>query len=49
MVGQALGATVERTIHSDGIEWRFDIPLEVLDPRVAPNGAEEPAPKEAAQ
>jgi two-component sensor histidine kinase len=49
MVGQALGATVERAIHADGIEWRFDIPLEVLDPRIAPNGTEEPAPKQAAQ
>ena len=49
MVGQALGAVVERQIHPDGIEWRFDIPLEVLDPRIAPNGTEEPAPKEAAQ
>lgn len=48
MVGQALGAQVERQIHPDGIEWRFDIPLEALDPRLSPNG-EEPAPAEAAQ
>lgn len=40
MVGQALGASVERQTHADGIEWRFDIPLEVLDPRLSPHGME---------
>jgi two-component sensor histidine kinase len=43
MVGQALGAQVDREIHADGIEWRFDVPLEVLDPRLSPNGDEQPA------
>jgi two-component sensor histidine kinase len=32
MVGGALGAEVERTLHRDGIEWRFAIPLAALDP-----------------
>ncbi|WP_189424921.1 sensor histidine kinase [Devosia pacifica] len=32
MVGGALGAAVERIIHNDGIEWRFDIPLAALHP-----------------
>ncbi|SMF44113.1 Two-component sensor histidine kinase, contains HisKA and HATPase domains [Tistlia consotensis] len=31
MVGQSLGAEVERRLHGDGIEWRFEIPRENLD------------------
>jgi two-component sensor histidine kinase len=38
MVGGALGAEVVRTLHEDGIEWRFDIPLESLDPDKGPEG-----------
>jgi two-component sensor histidine kinase len=33
MVGGALGADVQRTLHRDGIEWRFAVPLSALDPR----------------
>jgi two-component sensor histidine kinase len=33
MVGGALGAEVQRTLHRDGIEWRFAVPLGALDPR----------------
>lgn len=32
MVGTSLGAEVTRTLHPDGIEWLFLIPLESLDP-----------------
>ncbi|MEO8882909.1 MAG: sensor histidine kinase [Devosia sp.] len=32
MVGSSLGAEFSRTLHADGIEWRFDVPLESLDP-----------------
>lgn len=36
MVGQSLGAEVERICHVNGIEWRFAIPLASLDPDRAP-------------
>ncbi|UJW84407.1 sensor histidine kinase [Devosia sp. SL43] len=36
MVGHSLGAEVERVCHSDGIEWRFAIPLAALDPDHVP-------------
>ncbi|RUT30239.1 histidine kinase [Arsenicitalea aurantiaca] len=39
MVGSALGAEVTRTLHTDGMEWRFDIPIEALDPSHSPHGA----------
>jgi two-component sensor histidine kinase len=32
MVTAALGAKVTRTLHADGIEWRFDIPLARIEP-----------------
>jgi len=32
MVGSSLGAQFSRTLHVDGIEWRFEVPLESLDP-----------------
>jgi len=32
MVARALNAKVERICHEDGIEWRFAIPLEAIDP-----------------
>lgn len=32
MVGRSLGAEVERLCHADGIEWRFLIPLDAIDP-----------------
>lgn len=32
MVAGALKADVERTVHADGIEWVFSIPLEQIDP-----------------
>jgi len=35
MVGGALGANVERVLHADGIEWRFDIPMASLHPDYA--------------
>ncbi|WP_332701043.1 sensor histidine kinase [Devosia sp.] len=41
MVGRALGAEVERVCHDDGIEWRFSIPLQAIDPAYAPAPAEE--------
>jgi two-component sensor histidine kinase len=36
MVGRALGAEVERICHGNGIEWRFSIPLEAIDPAHSP-------------
>ncbi len=36
MVGAALGAEVTRTLHPDGIEWVFDVPLAALDPDRTP-------------
>ena len=41
MVGRALGAEVTRTLHDDGIEWRFAIPNEALDPARDPHGETE--------
>jgi two-component sensor histidine kinase len=43
MVGSALGADVQRMLHADGIEWRFEIPRSSLDPNGTPGGAAEPA------
>ena len=38
MVAGALKADVERTVHDDGIEWVFSIPLDQIDPdRDTPN------------
>ncbi|MBI4045289.1 MAG: hypothetical protein HY371_00575 [Devosia nanyangense] len=37
MVGGSLGAEVTRTLHRDGIEWRFLIPLEALNPNRRPD------------
>ena len=37
MVGGSLGAEVTRTLHRDGIEWRFVIPLEALNPNRRPD------------
>jgi two-component sensor histidine kinase len=42
MVGVALGASVKRTLHEDGIEWDFVVPLQSLDPTGPPEGR--PAP-----
>ena len=36
MVGHSLGAVVERTLHDNGLEWRFSIPLDAIDPEIAP-------------
>ena len=36
MVGHALGADVERTVHGTGMEWRFSVPLDVIDPDHGP-------------
>lgn len=41
MVGHSLGAEVERVCHDDGIEWRFSIPLDAIDPDRAPPPAGE--------
>lgn len=46
MVGQSLGAEVERICHDDGIEWRFVIPLAALDPDATPPKAVEDAADE---
>jgi two-component sensor histidine kinase len=43
MVGRSLGATVERIVHPDGLEWKFAIPLSALDPAKGPEEAEKPA------
>jgi len=32
MVGRSLGAKVERLVHPDGLEWRFELPLASIDP-----------------
>jgi len=37
MVGGSLGAQVTRTMHRDGIEWRFLIPLDALNPNRRPD------------
>lgn len=36
MVGRSLGATVNRTLHKDGIEWEFVIPAGSLDLHAEP-------------
>jgi two-component sensor histidine kinase len=36
MVGASLGAQVARTLHADGIEWDFEIPVTGLDPNKGP-------------
>lgn len=41
MVGGALGAKVERVLHADGMEWRFDIPMSALHPDYAGSAASE--------
>ena len=44
---EALGAEVRRTLHDDGIEWSFSVPVEALDPARDPHGEtdlERPAP-----
>lgn len=38
MVGRSLGAEVTRVVNEDGLEWRFTIPLESLDPSETLNG-----------
>jgi two-component sensor histidine kinase len=40
MIGRSLGATVERIIHDDGLEWRFSIPVAGIDPSQTPEEAE---------
>jgi two-component sensor histidine kinase len=40
MLKGALSATVERTWHSDGLEWRFGIPVERLRPHAAAEGSD---------
>jgi two-component sensor histidine kinase len=35
MVGGALGATVERHQHADGVEWTIEVPMSALDPAFA--------------
>lgn len=39
MVGRALSAEVSSTLHPDGVEWRFDIPLDSLRPDALPDEA----------
>jgi two-component sensor histidine kinase len=39
MVGRSLGATVERTVHPDGLQWTFDIPASAVDPSKGPDEA----------
>ncbi len=36
MVGRSLGANVERVVHPDGLEWRFDVPITAIDPSKGP-------------
>ena len=40
MIGRSLGATVERIVHADGLEWRFSIPTAGIDPSTASEEAE---------
>ena len=42
MVGRSLGAKVERIVHEDGLEWRFEIPTAGIDPSKGPEEAERP-------
>ena len=46
MVGSSLGAEVTHTLHDDGIEWVFDIPLAALDPDRTPE-VEKPEDEDA--
>ena len=39
MVGRSLGATVERLVHPDGLEWRFALPRAAIDPSRGPEEA----------
>ncbi|MEQ1770062.1 MAG: sensor histidine kinase [Devosia sp.] len=39
MVVRSLGAQAERTVHPDGIEWKFTIPLSAIDPSYTPEDA----------
>ena len=39
MVGRSLGAHVERTVHDDGLEWRFAVPISAIDPSKGPEEA----------
>jgi two-component sensor histidine kinase len=39
MVGRSLGAEVQRIVHEDGLEWRFDVPLSAIDPSHGPEEA----------
>jgi two-component sensor histidine kinase len=48
MVGSSLGAEVRRTMHADGIEWDFAIPMQGLDPDRGPLAAEKEAEESAA-
>jgi two-component sensor histidine kinase len=43
MVGRSLGATVERIIHDDGLEWRFAVPISAIDPTKGPEEAADKA------
>jgi two-component sensor histidine kinase len=47
MVGRSLGATVERIVHADGLEWRFSIPAAGIDPGTASADAERPQAQQA--
>lgn len=42
MVGRSLGATVERSVHPDGLQWHFSIPLAGIDPSSGPEGRTAP-------
>ncbi len=42
MVGRSLGATVERTVHPDGLEWKFSVPVSAIDPSTAADEADRP-------
>jgi two-component sensor histidine kinase len=43
MVGRSLGANVERVVHPDGLEWRFDVPITAIDPSKGPEESGEKA------
>jgi two-component sensor histidine kinase len=43
MVGRSLGAEVKRTVHEDGLEWSFAIPVAAIDPSKGPDEAEKVA------
>ncbi|WIY52898.1 sensor histidine kinase [Devosia sp. YIM 151766] len=46
MVGGALGAQVDRTVHDDGVEWVFIVPLTALDPAFAAPRPDEQVPNQ---